>query len=121
MLKTDEIILRHPYPNYHEQGILIDIVRMVQSLYSFIEKIILYGSKARGDYHEESDIDLLFVIKEVLPRALKNEIYDSIFELEIKHGVVVSVIFITVEDFDAKSAVFIRRIHEEGILLWSKE
>ncbi|MFN0014530.1 MAG: nucleotidyltransferase domain-containing protein [Saprospiraceae bacterium] len=30
-----------------------------------LAKVILYGSYARGDFHEESDIDFLVVLKDV--------------------------------------------------------
>ncbi len=120
MERSEEVISRHPYLNYHEQRILSDIVRLVQSSYPFIRKVILYGSKARGDFHEESDLDLLFVTEEVLPRSLKFEIYDSIFELEVRYSVTVSVIFVKEIDFQVKDTGFIKRIRKEGILLWLK-
>ena len=29
-----------------------------------LEKIILFGSRARGDYHDKSDFDILIIVKE---------------------------------------------------------
>jgi len=39
-----------------------------------VEKMLLYGSKARGDAHEDSDIDVLLIVKDEavdLKRALR--------------------------------------------------
>jgi len=32
--------------------------------HQYIVPVLVYGSKARGDYHEESDIDVLLIAKE---------------------------------------------------------
>ncbi|MBE9260637.1 nucleotidyltransferase domain-containing protein, partial [Dolichospermum sp. LEGE 00246] len=29
-----------------------------------LDKVILFGSRARGDYHSDSDVDILIVLKE---------------------------------------------------------
>ena len=39
-----------------------------------IEKIILFGSRARGDYREDSDYDILIVIEDV-EREKKKELW----------------------------------------------
>ncbi len=86
-----------------------------------IKKIILYGSKARGDYEEESDIDLLFISDSALPREKKSEIYDVVYEIEVDHDVIASVVFISEPDFRSKESHFLRQVKKEGITLWSRE
>lgn len=90
-------------------------------MYAMINKIVLYGSKARGDFVEESDIDILFVTDYPVHRTLKTEVYDKIYELEVEHDVVISAVFITKADFDTKATPFIKRVHQEGNILWSRE
>ncbi|MEM5828359.1 MAG: nucleotidyltransferase domain-containing protein [Candidatus Aenigmatarchaeota archaeon] len=48
-----------------------------------IDKIILFGSRARGDYREDSDYDLLIVTKEKLEREKERK-----FKIEISLKVV---------------------------------
>ncbi|MEM5821370.1 MAG: nucleotidyltransferase domain-containing protein [Candidatus Aenigmatarchaeota archaeon] len=48
-----------------------------------IDRIILFGSRARGDYREDSDYDLLIVTKEKLDRKKEKE-----FKIEISLRVV---------------------------------
>ncbi len=115
------IIQKHPYLHYNEQRALESIVRDVIPRYPVVRTMLLYGSKARGNFAEESDIDLLFVTDDVLTRAKKNEISDAIFEIEVEHEVVVSAIFAGARDFEAAGSSFLKRVHNEGIVLWSRE
>lgn len=116
-----EIISRQQYLNYNERKALEAIVNKISLMYPMIKEIILYGSKARGDYEEESDIDLLFITDSALPREKRSEIYDAIYEIEVQHDVVVSVVFINKSDFQSKKTHFLRQVKREGITLWSRE
>ncbi|MBI4690933.1 MAG: nucleotidyltransferase domain-containing protein [Nitrospirae bacterium] len=109
------------YLNYNEQKALEGILQKIPSMYPMINKIILYGSKARGDFIEESDVDILFITDYPIPRAMKFELYDMIYELQIKYDVVISAIFSTASDFQSASKPFLRQIHLDGITLWSRE
>lgn len=50
--------------------------------------IILYGSKARGDFEDESDIDLLFLVNSQVTSKLEEEIFDLSYDFELKYDVV---------------------------------
>jgi uncharacterized protein len=51
-----------------------------------IENIVLYGSIVRGDFDDESDIDLLIITADVLPRRVRHEITDIVFDINLKYG-----------------------------------
>lgn len=52
-----------------------------------VEKIILFGSRARGDYDRDSDYDLYIVVKEDLGYERKVELTDSLLEKLALEGV----------------------------------
>lgn len=56
-------VASYKYFNYNEKKALEGIIKEIENTYPLIKKIILYGSKARGDFLEESDIDILMVCK----------------------------------------------------------
>ena len=59
----------------------------IQRLYGKnIEKIVLFGSRARGDAGEDSDIDIL-VITKTNNKDLKNGITDLAFDIILKYGI----------------------------------
>jgi len=107
--------------SYPEQQALKDIIRRIPSQYPMINTIILYGSKSRGDFVEDSDIDILLVTDYAVPRTVKYEIYDMIFEFEVEHSVVISIVFISSDDFQRKDISFLNQAHREGITIWSRE
>ena len=51
-------------------------------------EIILYGSKARGDFDKESDIDLLILVKSTVNSRLEEEITHITFDIELNYDVV---------------------------------
>ena len=61
-------------------------------------RMILFGSKARGDYDGNSDIDLAIIV-EGLDRALKLGIYDAIGDVELERLLPVSALVVSAEDF----------------------
>jgi len=107
--------------NYYEQLGVSGIINDLAKKHPSIKKVILYGSKARGDFLEDSDIDLFFVCDANVPRSVKYEIYDNIYEYELLYNIVVSAIFISETDFRDKVSTFIMMVKKEGVILWSRE
>jgi len=54
--------------------------------------IILYGSKARGDAEESSDIDLLILLDREMTSKLKERTIGIAYDIELKYDVVFSII-----------------------------
>lgn len=58
---------------------------MKRMLGESLRRIIVYGSYARGDYRENSDVDIMILVKmsDEKIRAVKNNIYDLAFDVEM--------------------------------------
>ena len=86
-----------------------------------IESIILFGSVARGDYDEESDVDILVVT--VWDRfRMKRELSGIVLDILLKTGKYISVKTLSVEDFkflkEIKSS-FLSNVIKEGVFIRS--
>lgn len=46
-----------------------------------VKKLILFGSKARGDFNADSDVDLLVLVNEPKTRTLRNKLSNVQFEV----------------------------------------
>jgi uncharacterized protein len=64
-----------------------------------VEEIVLYGSKARGTDDSESDIDLLVITSFPVSWRERRSITDSLFDLQIERGVVISPLVISRDEW----------------------
>ena len=62
-------------------------------------KMVLYGSRAKGDFDNESDIDVAIIVRE-LSRELKHQILDSVAEIEMKYLTPLSVHILSENEFE---------------------
>jgi predicted nucleotidyltransferase len=65
-----------------------------------VERVILYGSKARGTDDAESDIDLLVLTTRRLGWPERAAITDALFEVEMQHDVVISALTVPAAEWD---------------------
>ncbi len=50
-----------------------------------VNQIILFGSKARGDYNEDSDVDILVIVSDLDHHKNRIKLYDIVFDVNIKY------------------------------------
>ena len=83
-------------------------------------KIILYGSYARGDYHTESDIDVLILVdQETIDHEDEKKIAYPLYDIEFESGRVISPLIRTKTDWNGKYTItpLFENITKEGIEL----
>ena len=107
--------------NYNELQGLNGAINELTCRYPFIEQVILYGSKARGDSIEGSDIDILIVTEYSIPREIKYLISDIIYNHELEHDIIISAIIVPQSDYRNKISPFLINVRKEGIVIWSKD
>jgi len=83
-------------------------------------KVILFGSYARGDNNEGSDIDLLILLdKEKITYEDETRISYPLFMVEIKTGISISPMVYSKNFWETKHKVtpFYENVNQEGIVL----
>jgi len=86
-------------------------------------RVVLFGSKARGDFDEESDLDLLVVVRmedEDYWRHWK-EIVDMSWKVEFDYDLVFTLIIKDENDYARMknwNLLFNRNVDHDGIVLW---
>jgi predicted nucleotidyltransferase len=62
-------------------------------------KMILFGSRARGDYLDESDVDVAIIVRG-LTREMKHRILDRVAEVELEYLLPIAVLVFSGDEFD---------------------
>lgn len=65
---------------------------------SRLRGLYVFGSKARGDYDAESDVDLAILVDE-LDKSMKRSIIDIVVEVETQYLVVISSLVLSWKEF----------------------
>lgn len=76
-----------------QRSAIIEAKRMIEKQFS-VRQLIIFGSVARGEATEESDLDLMVITEEVLTHKDRNAIYDIIFEVNYKYATNLSAVVV---------------------------
>jgi uncharacterized protein len=84
-----------------------------------LAKVILYGSYARGDAHEESDMDFLVVLRdeEIAVGREVLRLSKALSSLNLTHGVVISKHPTTLKEYQNSGFTFFHNVRREGVEL----
>ena len=85
-----------------------------------VQEIILYGSVARNEAGEESDVDIAVILRKEFDEKARRRFTAWAAELDLKYDKVFSIVDIEQEKYSQwkTSLPFYRNISEEGIVLW---
>lgn len=104
------------------QEVVMEFAHNVKSILgNSLKKIILYGSCARGDYHENSDIDIMILttLTDEEIERLEVQIFDIAFDFQIDYGFDISVVVKNEEHFNYWLGVmpFYDNVVKEGVII----
>ena len=108
---------------YQSRELFLPLRRMIKDLRNIygnvLEAVVLYGSYARGEADDESDVDIALFVKES-SISLNEKMIECVSGYELETGKVLSVIDIEQPKFDMwKNALpFYKNIEKDGIVLW---
>jgi len=97
--------------------VLAQLRRYLETLYgSQLERVVLYGSQARGDAKPDSDIDVLIVLKQPVDSSAEIErTGEFTSHLCLENNVVISRVFTSTAQFKSENDGFFRNVCREGI------
>jgi len=101
------------------KAILDELKLRLSDLYGDrLAQLILYGSQARGEASEDSDIDVLIVLKgEVDPCEELDRVGDVVYDISYQHDTLVTCVFVPEDRYSRGEGPLIRNVLREGIRL----
>lgn len=91
----------------------------LQDLYQDnLDRVILFGSEARGEAEIDSDVDILIVLKKSFQYGIEvDKISGFISDLCLDYELYLSCCFATLEQWHCQPIGFYRNVHQDGIEL----
>jgi len=83
-------------------------------------EVSLYGSRARGDAHEESDWDILVLLPEKPTEEVKGSIHRHLYDIELETGQVITSVYYSKREWereDRRQFPFRRNVRAEATRL----
>lgn len=101
------------------QAPLKAFTRTVRNLYGErLERLVLFGSYARGTAHEDSDVDVAVVLRgAVQPMEEIDVMVDATYSINLEYGVLLAVYPVAVERYYHELSPLLINIRSEGLVL----
>ena len=113
--------LRHL--NSREKAAISEFVARLREKYADeVMLVVLFGSKVRGDFDEESDLDVLVVVQNGDWR-FRDEVALAAFDPMLEHDVIIMPLVIDLEHYQWLQRYRVplyRNIQAEGVELWTR-
>ena len=105
------------------EEILNNYVNAIKSIYgSHLRKVILYGSYARGDYNESSDVDIMILldISDLECKDYQDMLFDMTYDINFDNNVEINAIAKSEDTFNKwlNAYPFYQNIQNEGVVLY---
>ena len=103
-------------------NIIQDFAKSVRKMMgNSLDSVIVYGSYARGDYSELSDIDVMLLVSlgEEEIKEISDQISDLAFDFMMKYGVDISPVITNIEHFNywVDNLPYYPNVRDEGVRL----
>jgi predicted nucleotidyltransferase len=92
------------------------------ALHPRLERLVAFGSRIRGDFHGDSDLDILVLVRDI---TAKDEIIAFLYRIETEYDVPLAPVIYTVAEYETNrrlgSRRFVENVEKEGVVLYDAQ
>lgn len=100
------------------ERLALDEIAHVSARIDGVVKVVVFGSRARGDFDGGSDLDILIVLADI---CAKDAVISALHEIELEHDVPLSPVVMTMRELDVNKRLgsgFVLNVEKDGIILY---
>jgi len=97
------------------ENIINEIKEELKQKYSDFRGLYLFGSRARGDFNENSDYDIALIFDREINWRFKNEISSIILKYELEYEILFDDLLFNYKDILTPITPLRKNIYNEGI------
>ncbi|MDD3369650.1 MAG: nucleotidyltransferase domain-containing protein [Lachnospiraceae bacterium] len=106
------------------QELLVQYVNGIKEIYgTHLAMVLLYGSYARGDFNEESDIDIMILVdlQDGEIKEYAEKLSELTFEMNLQNDIMLMPMVKNIEHFEywVRSYPFYGNVKSEGVTLYA--
>ena len=104
--------------------LLQEMAKNIADVYDgILDKVIVYGSYARGEETEESDVDIALVLNDEGTEDIHDHMTDIVVDYELESGKTLSVITVSNKEYSIwkNTLPFYINMNKEGITIWKEQ
>lgn len=95
--------------------IIEDLIILLKSKYPEFRGIYLFGSRARNDFHNDSDYDIAILFDFIINQKFKDEIIGIIYDFILKYDIFIDVHIFNSQEIINPATPLRKNIKNEGI------
>ncbi|MGQ0662946.1 MAG: nucleotidyltransferase domain-containing protein [Pseudomonadota bacterium] len=97
--------------------VLSELSARMRALYGpRLDRLVLYGSRPRGDGEPDADIDVLVVVSdETAIKELKDGALNIVCDMSLKYDTPISCVYTTPQRIDLSGMPYYRNVRREGV------
>lgn len=100
---------------------LLDMSKKISDVYgTALKNIVVYGSYARGEETEESDVDIALILRDSETEEMHDKMTDIVVDYELDQNKTLSVVTIDNSNYVQwrKVLPFYKNLDKEGVVIW---
>ncbi|MFH1562065.1 MAG: nucleotidyltransferase domain-containing protein [Nitrospirota bacterium] len=105
--------------------IVLEVVKRLENIFkNKLKSVVLFGSYARGNYNNESDMDVMALVDMSNEELSKyyGVVVDAVFDLEIEQGIIISVIKKNYQNYNKYLNIlpFYKNVYNDGVIIYGR-